>query len=552
MDMLRKKGNYEWNMNEELNKGLLITCRRPNPKQPNEAKRFTSCMNCLGSYTKTSIRHHVKTCTKKLLKGDRSILVLGRSVEGRIHANACQHLKNIFDTFKVDDVVRSIRYDWLIIVYGNKLTAKFKKLKHYGMIRSKLRRAGQLVMEMKRNCTDVSDLASIFQPKCYDTFVAAVRSIGRLDPLSNYYGAPSTAAATVTETKEIGSFLECEYIKQDNTDKLTQTQNFLKLVKMDAGASIYKAVYDTMAKMHREKKDLIPSTEDVKLLADFLDRERKLYYDLLSNHPFDYSNWLRLSEVTLVSLILFNRRRVGESQDILSTDFDGRDYLNEEEVLHLSDADKILAKEYSLMNIRGKKGREVPALVKTSIANCIDLLKSLRKEANIPNENEFLFALPPTAAKPIRNIDACTIVRKFSVECGAKDPVSLRGTTLRKHMASVCIWKDLDDNTVSEVADFMGHEEKIHRLHYRRNPKVRRIVKMSKLLEAAQGNSEESSTIATTSTAISSKSEESSAGAILFESSKKRKPNAIENEVQDNVNESEQSRKSTLTYNKPL
>ncbi len=475
-------------MDPIINQGVLKTSRRPSPTKPNDAVGFTSCLKCLGSYKISSIRHHVKGCTKRILNGERSVLALCRAVEGRIHETASAKLKEIFKFLTLDDVVLSIRFDWLVIAYGNKLAVMHRKLSQQKMIRSKLRRAGQLLVKIRSICLDVTDFASVFHPKCYDSLVAAVRQIGRLDPNTNLYGTPSTAADMLTETKAIGAILECEYIKQENTGKQTQTQNFLKLLKVDASSSLYKAIYDTQAKMHREKIDRIPSDADVKLFAEFLDRERKKYCSLVSlSQKFVYGDWLRLSELTLVSIIVFNRRRVGESENILETDYDGRDYLNEEVVSKLPVADKLSAKKYSLMTIQGKKGRDVPALIEQHIEKCLELMKTHRKAANVPVENEFLFGLPPTGIHPIRYLDACYIIRKFSNECGAKDPESLRGTTLRKHMASVCIWNDLDDNTVSEVADFMGHEEKIHRLHYRRNPKVRRIVKMSQLLEKAQG-----------------------------------------------------------------
>lgn len=79
-------------------------------------------------------------------------------------------------------------------------------------------------------------------------------------------------------------------------------------------------------------------------------------------------------------------------------------------------------------------------------------------------------------------------MRDASTKCGATDPESLRGTNLRKHMASLAITMELGDNEVSELSDFMGHAEKVHRQHYRINPIERQVVKMSQLLEAATGD----------------------------------------------------------------
>lgn len=87
---------------------------------------------------------------------------------------------------------------------------------------------------------------------------------------------------------------------------------------------------------------------------------------------------------------------------------------------------------------------------------------------------------------------AGAVLRKLSNECGAMDPESLRGTFMRKHMASVAITMELGDNAISELSDFMGHAEEVHRKYYRINPKERQIIHISQYLEAATGHHDES------------------------------------------------------------
>lgn len=54
-------------------------------------------------------------------------------------------------------------------------------------------------------------------------------------------------------------------------------------------------------------------------------------------------------------------------------------------------------------------------------------------------------------------------------------------------MPTTCISLELNDALVSEVADFMGHDEKIHRQYYRKNLLQREVVQIAQLLEAAAG-----------------------------------------------------------------
>lgn len=58
-------------------------------------------------------------------------------------------------------------------------------------------------------------------------------------------------------------------------------------------------------------------------------------------------------------------------------------------------------------------------------------------------------------------------------------------------MATIAITMELGDNSISELSDFMGHAEDVHRKHYRINPKERQIIKISQLLEKATGDYDE-------------------------------------------------------------
>lgn len=82
-------------------------------------------------------------------------------------------------------------------------------------------------------------------------------------------------------------------------------------------------------------------------------------------------------------------------------------------------------------------------------------------------------------------------MREFSLKCGARVPSALRGTELRKHIATRCITLNLSETEVHDLGKFMGHREKIRRDHYRQPLIGREILRMSKLLEIAQGTKED-------------------------------------------------------------
>jgi hypothetical protein len=141
---------------------------------------------------------------------------------------------------------------------------------------------------------------------------------------------------------------------------------------------------------------------------------------------------------------------------------------------------------YVRFTIHGKLNKTVPVLLDAQMLKSIQLLLQFRKDAKVPSANPFLFGLP-SVNKHYKHLRACRLMRDFASECGAKNMSTLRGTTLRKHVATKCVDLNLSDNQVTRVANFMGHHEHIHKEIYRQPVTKVNILDMSKILERAQG-----------------------------------------------------------------
>lgn len=74
------------------------------------------------------------------------------------------------------------------------------------------------------------------------------------------------------------------------------------------------------------------------------------------------------------------------------------------------------------------------------------------------------------------------LMREFAHECDAKRAKTLRGTNLRKHIATTCASLNLPENKIDSFANFMGHHEKIHREIYRQPVAAIDILDMSKVI----------------------------------------------------------------------
>lgn len=78
-------------------------------------------------------------------------------------------------------------------------------------------------------------------------------------------------------------------------------------------------------------------------------------------------------------------------------------------------------------------------------------------------------------------------MRKYSLDCGVKNPSLIKATLLRKHVATKSAQMKLDNHNVENLQNFLGHAPKIHDEYYKQPIINRDIINMSQLLEIAQG-----------------------------------------------------------------
>ncbi len=412
---------------------------------------------------------------------------LGRALEGRIHPEASDDLNEIFAQFRENDSIRMAQFDWLVICYGNELCLNYSPHYQEGYIRSKLRAAAKVLQLSKEISSEITDLSSVFHVKNCNAVIEAIRKMGKFDHHSKLFGSPGTASTTVTLINTIGEMMIVESMKLDDQEKERNAERFLKVFKKDVRTKINKRVAVTIAKNRRGKKLNIPTTADIMKLSQFLDTERDASFREL-NKKYSYQTWLKLLQLTLVSIMIFNRKRAGEMGNLLVTDFHSRELVADQPDMILKTIPEEMRNEIkSGMEIRGKKERDVPVLLKHSWEECIHLLIRYRTQVGIPESNDFLFALP-TQTRKVKTLNVWTVINSYANKCGAENPSSLKGTNLRKHLASYCATKNLKDRDITNMAAYMGHDPRIHLKIYRQNPLASRVAHIAPILMGAQGN----------------------------------------------------------------
>lgn len=316
--MIRKESNFIYNTSSQFNTGELIVSRRPS-RANKPASKFACCPKCKGYYTKNNIRHHFQDCNKESI--GRQVLILGRKVQGRIHSKASDTVRKIiFPILRDDNVCRVIRYDELIILRANKLCRKFRNQRHHDMIRAELRLLGRYLISIKKFNSKITDFASIYQPRHYDSCILATKDVAQFDTDTNKFKTPSIATRLGTLLKKLGNLLATEYIKRDDSEGLRNVENFLKLLEEDYGTTINKTAEETRMQNKRHNKSELPSMEDIQKLYNYLKGRRNILYSDLTK-SYNYNTWLELLGVTLISMQVYNRRRAGEIEKILIEDY---------------------------------------------------------------------------------------------------------------------------------------------------------------------------------------------------------------------------------------
>lgn len=81
---------------------------------------------------------------------------------------------------------------------------------------------------------------------------------------------------------------------------------------------------------------------------------------------------------------------------------------------------------YVRVSLRGKLIKNVAILIQKKIFNCVHLILTRRMDALVPDDNSFVFGLRHN--NRLVQLEACILLRKYSILCRAGNPNLLRGT----------------------------------------------------------------------------------------------------------------------------
>lgn len=483
---LRNKGMYKNNYNVlRTGKGEIVVRRRPS-RYARATDDFLPCPNCFMWSSRKFLYKHQKVCTKATKSQKwRRIQAPAANLLPVLSQASAKLKESVLIRMNQDCIYNIIKNDWLILQYGSSLCQRHEEKAEQHLapyIATKMRELGRLLEEIQKN-SNISQLADAICPSNFDLITSCTRTVAGFNAETGRLATPSLALKIGFSLAKCANLLLQEAIMSSDIVR-KKIQDFLTLYESRWKTFISRCSYTSLRIMRYNKPTLLPIAEDIKMLNDFLNKQEKHLSIKLSNY-FDYVTFEKLNKIILSKLILFNRKRSGETSRIFLENFKNRHSgVGSSDIFStLSDSDKALACNFSHMQFRGKHGRTVPLLMPKSTEVNIELLLFNRDAAGIPPKNPYLFAKP----SDIGFFDGGAALLKFAQECGVSEPKTLRSTNLRKHVATMTQLMNLKSNEIESVANFLGHDLTVHKQYYKLPDSAIHLAKISKLLIAVGG-----------------------------------------------------------------
>lgn len=312
--------------------------------------------------------------------------------------------------------------------------------------------------------------------------IEAVKVVAGFHEETGTYKTPSLALKLGHSLKKLANILECEGMMSGDEEAIHNAKMFRQISNTKWNEYISSQALRTLTEAKWNSPQLLPFTEDVKKMHQCINSQRKDFQQKLELEK-NKKNWSELTKLTLCEFIVFNRRREGEVSKMPVSSFTARQTWSHPDVeLALTDLEKKLCQHFQRIEIKGKRGRKVPLLLTPEMQASMELLVKTRNDCEVPDSNQFMFARP----QALTHFRGCDVIRQIAQSCGASNPEALSSTKLRKHMATMSQLLNLKDNEMDNLADFLGHDIRVHRQYYRLPEGTLQLAKVSKMLLALQ------------------------------------------------------------------
>nr|XP_023019945.1 uncharacterized protein LOC111508612 [Leptinotarsa decemlineata] len=494
---LIRVGDFYHNMEVLSSKtGQLILCRRPSAicGRLLSYNDFGPCPYCLGFMNKSLLTRYVKACTSHRSENPntkKSVRVASNALVNSMLFNGDSKFRSfILDTLCHDEISEICKTDNVILGVGMQLFEKHSNSQKE-LIKQSMRQLARLLQVIRESDSEFANkkLEYFIDLTYFDIEVNSVKTSCKANFSSSEkmeYDIPSLALKIGHNLRKSVGFLRGQALRAGEFQEDKKLSSFLQLLDLEWEVRISSNALSTLTKRKINSSSLLPLTQDLLKLNEHIMKEIEIFKVLLQNNSCETTAWLRLAQLTLTRIILFNKRRAGEMSRMTIKQYSSCPDWSKESTVELQDSltsfEKELANSMKLIQIPGKRGRTVPVLLREEMVSSINLLISTRMSAGINSSNSYIFARShKDSMSYIRGPDALRLIVE---NAGLSSPKSITSTKLRKYTATVCQVFNLQEREVDWLARHMGHDVRVHRDFYRLHESAVELTKISRILMA--------------------------------------------------------------------
>ena len=479
--LIANKGDHAHNQVVRTEKkGIMLSTYRMGKRGNQDVADYLPCVDCLGTYKRNDLWKHQKTCVaaSKTKCGKGSAQGSGRLM---IATSTVTSMDKLTVAMKDDLITCIVKEDELIKKFGAALQEKYGGNAHLrSMVTGKMRELARLV-ENSREEAGIRTLKELLHPQAFDQVKRCVRSLTGYNEASCSYKNPSLAMKIGTSLKKCALICLTEGLKSGKRADEDDARRYLELHNAEFKSITSKAKENLELKRYN-KAQTLPLFEDVHCINSFISNEAKKCKEQAAS----VSTYVKMAKLNLAAVILFNRKRSGEAERITITNYRNGlalkgDDVDQEIVKQLSPVEQKLIGDLKRVELRGKRGRKVPILLTKEMVENLNFMLAMREQFETRCSDDFMFARPGNSEFPYRGHE---VLKQLALEAGCKRPDLITSTKLRKHLATMSIALNIGEDLQDHLANFMGHDIRIHRHFYRMPMGLMEKAKLSQILSA--------------------------------------------------------------------
>ena len=312
-------GDYHHNCNIlALGEGELIVVQNPSILK-SEAK-FLPCPHCLGFFKGDELWRHCLICPHKTTTNEKK----GKKVqvEAKLLLPTCSVSTADIDTQLYKNVISSMRNDSIsYVAHRDQLITNFRAailekvgIKNANYVSQRMRQLARLLQTLRlQNKRNDATLEEFINTSMFDALVDAVKDLCRFDAESPLeIGIPSLALKLGHSFKRCAQVLKSSTLRKKDEGTIKRAKRFLDLYEADWTSKIRSRSLASLGSRKQNKIEYLALAEDLSLLRKHLDLKIVALSTVLTGTK-NVESWNKLAKATLARIIIFNKRRSGET-----------------------------------------------------------------------------------------------------------------------------------------------------------------------------------------------------------------------------------------------